>query len=78
MIKYDSKKKLKVDEIVKKKKKLILKTISNKTNSNKKNMNQIWQMKKKWRMKSGKRYQFKKFIKVKKKNSNQKNGDQIW
>jgi len=41
MIKYDSKKKLKVDEIVKKKK-LILKTISNKTNSNKKNMNQIW------------------------------------
>jgi 20S proteasome alpha/beta subunit len=77
MIKYDSKKKLKVDEIVKKKKKLILKTISNKTNSNKKNMNQIWQMKKKWRMKSGKRYQFKKFIKVKK-NSNKKNGDQIW
>ena len=40
MIKYDSKKKLKVDEIVKKKK-LILKTISNKTNSNKKNMNQF-------------------------------------
>ena len=41
MIKYDSKKKLKVDEIIKKKK-LILKTISNKTNNNKKNMNQIW------------------------------------
>jgi hypothetical protein len=40
MIKYDSKKKLKVDEIIKKKK-LILKTISNKTNNNKKNMNQI-------------------------------------
>jgi hypothetical protein len=45
MIKYDSKKKLKVDEIVKKKK-LILKTISNKTNSNKKNMNQFDRWKK--------------------------------
>jgi len=39
IIKYNCKKNLKNDEIVKKKS--ILKTISNKINSNKKNINQI-------------------------------------